>query len=41
MAHARNEAADALLDKEFRVLDRGFIRLVDYMGGDDAIVQAA
>ncbi len=41
MAHAQNEAADALLDKEFRVLDRGFVRLVDYMGGDDAIVQAA
>ena len=41
MAHARNEAADALLDKEFRVLDRGFVRLVDYMGGDEAIVQAA
>lgn len=41
MAHARNEAADALLDKEFKVLDKGFVRLVDYMGGDDAIVQAA
>lgn len=30
-----------MLDKEFSVLDRGFVRLVDYMGGDDAIVQAA
>lgn len=41
MAHAQNPQADALLDKEFRVLDRGFVRLIDYMGGDDAIVQAA
>jgi thymidylate synthase (FAD) len=41
MAHATNAQADALLDKEFRVLDRGFVRLIDYMGGDDAIVQAA
>ncbi len=41
MPHAQNQQADALLDKEFGVLDRGFVRLVDYMGGDDAIVQAA
>lgn len=41
VAHARNAQADALLDKEFRVLDRGFVRLIDYMGGDDSIVQAA
>jgi thymidylate synthase (FAD) len=41
MSHARNEQADALLDKEFRVLDHGFVRLIDYMGNDDAIVQAA
>lgn len=41
MSHARNEQADALLDKEFRVLDHGFVRLIDYMGSDDAIVQAA
>ncbi len=26
-------AAEALLDKEIRVLDKGFVRLVDYMGG--------
>ena len=41
MAHTQNPQADALLDKEFKVLDRGFVRLIDYMGGDDAIVQAA
>ncbi len=41
MAHVVNEKADALLDKEFKVLDHGFIRLIDYMGSDEAIVQAA
>lgn len=41
MAHARNLQADALLDKEYPVLDKGFVRLVDYMGDDNAIVQAA
>ncbi len=41
MAHELNEKADALLDKEFKVLDHGFIRLIDYMGSDNAIVQAA
>jgi thymidylate synthase (FAD) len=33
--------AEALLDQEIPVLDRGFVRLVDYMGGDQRIVQAA
>ena len=33
--------ADALIDKEIPVLDKGFVRLVDYMGGDERIVQAA
>jgi thymidylate synthase (FAD) len=33
--------ADAILDKEFPVLDKGFVRLVDYLGGDERIVQAA
>lgn len=44
MPHARNEKAAARLgglDKEFKVLDHGFVRLVDYMGSDAAIVQAA
>jgi thymidylate synthase (FAD) len=41
MAHAHNGKADALLDREFRVLDKGFVRLVDYMGSDESIVQAA
>ncbi len=33
--------AEALLDKEIKVLDKGFVRLVDYMGGDERIVQSA
>ncbi len=35
------EAAEALLDQEIKVLDKGFVRLVDYMGGDQRIVQSA
>jgi thymidylate synthase (FAD) len=41
MAHTINPAAEEILDKEYKVLDHGFIRLVDYLGGDDRIVQAA
>lgn len=33
--------AEALLDQEMKVLDKGFVRLVDYMGGDERIVQSA
>lgn len=33
--------ADALIGRKFDVLDRGFVYLVDYMGGDASIVQAA
>ena len=29
------------LGQEFKVLDKGFIRLVDFMGSDDSVVQAA
>jgi thymidylate synthase (FAD) len=32
---------DKILGKPFQVLDRGFVRVVDYMGGDGSIVQAA
>lgn len=32
---------DALLGREYPLLDHGFIRAIDYMGGDDAVVQAA
>jgi thymidylate synthase (FAD) len=41
MAHCTVSGAEEILDREFPVLDRGFIRLVDYMGGDDRVVQAA
>ena len=41
MAHQRISEGDELLDKEFKVLDKGFVRLVDYYGGDDRVVQAA
>lgn len=41
MAHCIVEEAEAILDKEFPVLDRGFVRLVDYLGSDKRIVQAA
>ncbi len=33
--------AEALLDQEIKVLDKGFVRLVDYCGGDERIVQSA
>ena len=32
---------DVVLGQRFPVLDEGFVRVIDYMGGDDAIVQAA
>lgn len=41
MARVVNSKAEELLDKEFKVLNHGFVRLVDYMGGDESIVQAA
>jgi thymidylate synthase (FAD) len=41
MAHVVVPEAEAILDKEYKVLNHGFVRLVDYMGGDERIVQAA
>ena len=41
MAHDVNPEAEALLDREIKVLDHGFVRMVDYLGGDARIVQAA
>lgn len=37
----RVAALDAILGMPFSVLDDGFVRVVDYMGGDSSIVQAA
>jgi thymidylate synthase (FAD) len=41
MARTTVPEADALLDVRLDVLDHGFVRLVDYLGGDDRIVQSA
>jgi len=41
MARIVSPEAEKLLDKEIKVLDRGFVRLVDYLGSDARIVQAA
>jgi thymidylate synthase (FAD) len=41
MAHCIVPAAEKILDKKFKVLDKGFVRLVDYLGSDERIVQAA
>lgn len=41
MAHCVVEEAEKILDKEYPVLDKGFVRLVDYMGSDERIVQSA
>ena len=35
------DALEEILGKKFPVLDDGFVRVVDYMGGDESIVQAA
>lgn len=34
-------ALDEILGHQFKVLDEGFVRVVDYMGADESIVQAA
>ena len=36
-----NPEAEEMLGKKIPCLDRGFVYLVDYMGGDASIVQAA
>ncbi|HMD67677.1 MAG TPA: FAD-dependent thymidylate synthase [Chitinivibrionales bacterium] len=41
MSHCTSPAAEKILDKKFKVLDKGFVRLVDYLGNDSRIVQAA
>jgi len=37
----RVETMDEILGKPFKVLDDGFVRVVDYLGNDSSIVQAA
>lgn len=41
MAHIHTDSAESLLDQEIKVLDKGFVRMVDYMGSDSRIVQSA
>ena len=41
MAHCIVPEAEEILDKTFPVLDKGFVRLVDYLGSDQRIVQSA
>ncbi|HKP54766.1 MAG TPA: FAD-dependent thymidylate synthase [Chloroflexia bacterium] len=41
MGHIISPAAEELLDQELSVPSHGFVRLVDYMGSDQSIVQAA
>lgn len=41
MARMRSVEADKMLDKQVPVLDKGFVRLIDYMGTDSRIVQSA
>ncbi|MDR1388371.1 MAG: FAD-dependent thymidylate synthase [Treponema sp.] len=41
MAHCIVAEAEAALDREIPVLDKGFVRLVDYLGGDERVVQSA
>jgi thymidylate synthase (FAD) len=41
MIRHSNPEVDAIIGKRYPVLGKGFVGLVDYMGGDSAIVQAA
>jgi len=41
MPFNHKKEADEILDKEFKVLDKGFVRLVDYMGSDERVVASA
>lgn len=41
MARMTVPEAEALLGREIKVLDHGFVRLVDYLGGDERIAEAA
>lgn len=41
MSHIIVSDAEELLDKEYKVLDHGFVRLIDYYGDDSRIVSSA
>ena len=41
LKRVRVKALDEILGISFKVLDDGFVRVIDYMGSDESIVQAA
>ena len=41
MARCTVPEAEEILDREYPVLDHGFVRLIDYLGSDERIVEAA
>jgi len=41
MSHIRVPDENEFMDREFPVLDKGFVKLIDYFGSDARIVQAA
>jgi thymidylate synthase (FAD) len=41
MSHFYTKEADEILDKEFKVLDYGYVQLTDYMGDERRIAQTA
>lgn len=41
LQRASSPTLDEILGQQFNVLDNGFVRVIDYMGNDSAIVQAA
>jgi thymidylate synthase (FAD) len=41
ISRVKVEAIDSILGQPFRVLNDGFVRVIDYMGSDESIVQAA
>jgi thymidylate synthase (FAD) len=41
VSHASIATAESILNQKFPVLDHGFIRLIDYMGGDQRVVDSA
>lgn len=41
LTRPRSTELDSILGQPFKVLDQGFVRVVDYMGSDGSVVQAA
>lgn len=41
MGHLTNPRADEVLDVKHKLLDHGFVSMIDYMGGDQRIAEAA